>query len=335
MGQRYIDSLSGALFELLRDDPSVCIIGEDILDPYGGAFKVTRGLSAAFPDRILTTPISEAGIVGIAGGMALRGLRPIVEIMFGDFLTLSTDQIVNHLAKFRAMYNGQATCPVVIRTPMGGGRGYGPTHSQSLEKMYLGVPHLTKLAPSHFHDAGSILKRAVMLSEDPVLFIEHKLLYSRELRLESSGSLSVEYDSPKGYPTAIVRNYLEGNPDALVVSYGGMSRLVEKFLEEMVDEEINIIACLPSDIGSVPLELLARLTRQVDHVVLAEEGTANFGWTSEIAAYLHEICYPRPVKIARVTARPTVLPCARDLENAVLPSAEDLKRAVFRLLEGD
>ena len=128
---------------------SACIIlGEDVLDPYGGAFKVTRGLSTAFPERVQTTPISEAGIVGVAAGMALRGLRPVVEIMFGDFITLAADQLVNHAAKFRWMYNDQVRVPLVIRTPMGGRRGYGPTHSQTLEKLFLGVPGLKVLAPT-------------------------------------------------------------------------------------------------------------------------------------------------------------------------------------------
>ena len=105
----------------------------------------------------LTTPISEAGIVGVATGLALRGLRPVVEIMFGDFMTLAADQVINHLAKFRYMYNDQVRVPVVIRTPMGGRRGYGPTHSQTLEKLFLGVPGLSVLAPCALGDPGSLL----------------------------------------------------------------------------------------------------------------------------------------------------------------------------------
>ncbi len=115
-----LDSLNLGLHHALGDDPNVILLGEDVLDPYGGSFKVTRGLSSQFPDQVMTTPISEAGITGIAGGMALRGLRPVVEIMFGDFSTLIADQVINHLSKFQAMYQGQINAPVVIRTPMGG-----------------------------------------------------------------------------------------------------------------------------------------------------------------------------------------------------------------------
>ncbi len=137
-------SLNSALRQALTQDERVLLLGEDILDPYGGAFKVTRGLSEAFPERVLTTPISEAGFTGVATGMALRGLRPVVEIMFGDFVTLIADQLINHAAKFRWMYNDQVSVPLVVRTPMGGRRGYGPTHSQTLEKLFLGVPGLAR-----------------------------------------------------------------------------------------------------------------------------------------------------------------------------------------------
>src|SRR5574341_2501677 len=128
-----LESLNAALHRLFAEDERVVLIGEDVLDPYGGAFKVTRCLSTAYPERVLTAPVSEAAIVGVASGMALRGLRPVVEIMFGDFLTLAMDQIVNHISKWQYMFNDQVRVPLVIRTPMGGRRGYGPTHSQCIE----------------------------------------------------------------------------------------------------------------------------------------------------------------------------------------------------------
>ncbi len=172
-----LEALNAALQNALASDERVVIMGEDILDPYGGAFKVTRGLSDSFPDRVITTPISEAGIVGVAAGMALRGLLPVVEIMFGDFITLIADQVINHAAKFRWMYNNQVRVPIVIRTPMGGRRGYGPTHSQTMEKFFIGVPGLRVLAPNTFSDPGDLLSKAIFEDNDPVLFIENKLLY--------------------------------------------------------------------------------------------------------------------------------------------------------------
>ena len=129
-------AMGDALRAVLNEDDRVILLGEDLVDPYGGAFKVTRGLSTEFPGRVRSTPISEGGIIGLSAGLALSGYRPIAEIMFGDFITLCFDQIVNHIAKYEAMYNGKATCPVIIRTPSGGGRGYGPTHSQSLRSTF-------------------------------------------------------------------------------------------------------------------------------------------------------------------------------------------------------
>src|SRR3954468_14821737 len=174
--------MGDALRSALEDDERVILLGEDIVDPYGGAFKVTRGLSTDFPDRVRSTPISEGSIAGMSAGLALAGYRPIAEIMFGDFLTLCFDQIVNHIAKYEAMYNGQATCPVIIRTPSGGGRGYGPTHSQSLEKHFLGVPHL-KVVASSLVQAPSAGLRTRLAQGAPVLHIEHKLLYPLHLTL--------------------------------------------------------------------------------------------------------------------------------------------------------
>src|SRR3972149_2662605 len=137
-----LEALNRGLHQAFAQDARVYLIGEDLLDPYGGAFKVSKGLSTKDPDRVWTSPVSEAAIVGVAAGMALRGLRPVVEIMFGDFSTLIADQVINSLSKFAEMYNGQVEVPVVIRTPMGGRRGYGPTHSQTMEKLFLGVPGL-------------------------------------------------------------------------------------------------------------------------------------------------------------------------------------------------
>jgi pyruvate/2-oxoglutarate/acetoin dehydrogenase E1 component len=133
---RVVESINRALHELMAADPRLVVLGEDITDPYGGAFKVTRGLSSAYRDRVWTTPISEGGIVGMAAGMALKGRPTIVELMFGDFIALAADQIINHATKFRWMYNDQVEVPMIIRAPMGGRRGYGPTHSQSLEKHF-------------------------------------------------------------------------------------------------------------------------------------------------------------------------------------------------------
>jgi len=172
-----LQALNEAMHEAMARDDRVLFLGEDILDPYGGAFKVAKGLSTRFPDRVLTTPISEAAITGIAAGLALRGMRPVVEIMFGDFLSLAFDQLLNHACKYRWMYNSQVRVPMVVRTPMGGRRGYGPTHSQCTEKHFVGMPGLRVVAPNSLCDPKRLLLRAILSDDEPTLFVEHKLLY--------------------------------------------------------------------------------------------------------------------------------------------------------------
>lgn len=332
----YLAALQGGLACALENDSRVYLIGEDLLDPYGGAFKVSQGLSTRFPGRVLTTPISEAAIVGVGAGMALRGLRPVVEIMFGDFITLCADQLVNHASKFRAMYGDRVRVPLVVRTPMGGGRGYGPTHSQSLEKLFLGVPGLKVAAPSHAHDPGELLRRAVMETEDPVLFVEHKLLYPAAL-LEPGGALRVRHeDEIEGFPTAVISNYDsdEGAPDVTLIAYGGTSRLIAPVMESLRREEIRILAALPSSLKPVPLATLARFAAASGRVVVVEEGTAGFNWGSEIAAALYEALWGKlKAPIRRLASAEGVIPSAKELEEAMLVNSKKIEEAVLEALE--
>jgi pyruvate/2-oxoglutarate/acetoin dehydrogenase E1 component len=323
----YLTSLQCALHGAFARDDRVMLIGEDVVDPYGGAFKVTKGLSTAFPDRVLSTPISEGAITGVAAGLALRGMRPIVEIMFGDFLTLACDQIVNHVAKFPGLYGARARAPVVIRTPSGGGRGYGATHSQSLEKMFLGVPELRVVAPSHAHDPGAILAHAVLEAGDPTLFIEHKLLYPMALLDD------VEYvDEISGCPTAVLRNH-RGAPDATLICYGGMSRAAVEVLHTLEAEEIAVTAVLPSSLKPLPIETLVSVAGETGRIVIAEEGTEGFNWGAEVAALLYERLLGRiAAPIKRLAARPQAIPCAEAGERAVLVQPQDIADAIFEVM---
>jgi pyruvate/2-oxoglutarate/acetoin dehydrogenase E1 component len=333
-GLTYLESLRRALHALLEADARVVVLGEDILDPYGGAFKVTQGLSTRFPDRVLTTPISEAALVGMGVGLALRGRRPIVEIMFGDFVTLAADQLINHAAKYAAMYNGRVQAPLVVRTPMGGGRGYGPTHSQSLERLFLGIPHLTVLAPSHAHDAGALLGAAVA-SEGPVLFVENKLLYPQALLLHTGEGPIRRHEEPDAHGYSVVRlaNYgAEQTPDLALAAYGGMSALLTPVLARLAAEEVRVLAVLPACIS--PLDstaIVAAAQAAGGRLLLVEEGPAAFGWGAEVAAVV-QAALPGAV-VARLGAQPTVIPAARPLEDAVLLTAASVERALLALLE--
>lgn len=332
----YVESLRETLHEVMEQDPSVVVLGEDILDPYGGAFKVTRGLSTRFPDRVLTTPICEGTIAGASVGLALRGMRPVAELMFGDFATLATDQIINHAAKFPAMYNGQVTVPLVIRMPMGGRRGYGPTHSQSLERLFVGTPHIKVVAPSHFHDAGAML-RAAIYDTEPVIFVENKVLYPQRLRLEAADAL-ISRESlgahDGGYPTIMLRNYTSTEqPDVTVIAYGGMSYLLAPLLARLVEEEIRVLACLPGCLSPLDEAPLLDAARATGRVVVVEENSADFGWGAEVAARIYDACYAQlRAPVRRLGAAPTVIPAAKSLEDAALVSEESLLSAIMEVL---
>jgi len=329
--------LNAALRRCLRQDNRVYLLGEDLLDPYGGAFKVMKGLSTEFPDRVFPTPICEASIVGVAVGAALRGLLPVAEIMFGDFILLAADQLVNHAAKFAGMYNGQVHTPVVVRTPMGGGRGYGPTHSQTLEKHLLGVPGLRVVAVSHFVSPGSLLECAILVDPMPVLFIENKLLYTRPVWTPEGGNgLWVEVLAPPEgslYPWACVRNYdpAGAQPDITVVTYGGMSWPLESALKQLAEEEIRVEAFLPAEISRAVWPEIEASCRVTGRLVVAEEGAGAFGWGASFMGILaSRIGGEKPVRMLSVHAAESIIPSARGMEQDMLPSDRSIVQAILK-----
>jgi pyruvate/2-oxoglutarate/acetoin dehydrogenase E1 component len=315
-------------------DERVYLLGEDLLDPYGGAFKVTRGLSTAFPGRVLTTPISEAGITGAAAGMALRGLRPVVEIMFGDFVALIADQLVNHIAKFRWMYNNQVRLPLVIRTPMGGRRGYGPTHSQTLEKLYLGVPGMSVISPNALGDPGELLCRTILETEDPVLFIENKLLYL--LPVINPAALSDFELQPLdgenlfgGLPGAFSLK-IKGAPPAqlTLAAYGHMAELARQAILDLgYAHEIFAELIVFTRLSPVSIQPLLPSLQQTGRLLTLEEGTLSLGWGAEILARSLETYAPRLKAARRLAARDLPIPASGPLEAAVLPGVPDIVQA--------
>jgi pyruvate/2-oxoglutarate/acetoin dehydrogenase E1 component len=264
-------------------------------------------------------------------------MHPIAEIMFGDFLALAADQLINHAAKYPAMYNGQVSVPLVVRTPMGGGRGYGPTHSQSIERLFFGVPHLIVLAAAHVHDAGALLRQAAAAPE-PILFIEHKLLYPQPLMLEPEAPL-MRREAPDayGYPVVTLTNYAPGEiPDVTVIAYGGMSRLVAPVLARFASEEIRVQACLPSCISPLDAEPLVQAVVQCGRVLILEESPTAFGWGAEVAAQIYRRAGSRlHTPVRRLGAAPTIIPAAKLLEEQVLPSTAALEVAILELLSAD
>ena len=339
-----LDSLNQGLHMAMRDDPQAFLLGEDVLDPYGGAFKVTRGLSKAYPGRVLTTPISEAGITGIAGGMALRGMHPVVEIMFGDFSTLIADQVINHITKFSAMYAGQANVPIVIRTPMGGRRGYGPTHSQTLEKLFLGVPGLTVLAPFHIKRKnplglpGRLLYDAVTALDDPVFFVENKLQYL--LKLLSPADLSdyeiVDHGITEGVHFPFYALKLKSAPPAQITlaAYGYMANLALDAMRRLAYEhEIFCELMVPTRLAPFELSPLFNSVKHTKRLLAIEEGTLALGWGAEVLARTAEDLGSGLQQAGRIAAQGTVIPAGRDLETDCLPDAADIIQRVREMVQ--
>jgi len=330
-----VDALNGALHDAFEASEKVVLVGEDIFDPYGGAFKVTRGLSTRYAGRIYSSPISEAGITGVAAGMALRGLRPVVEIMFGDFICLAFDQIVNHISKFRAMYNEQVTCPLVLRTPMGGRRGYGPTHSQSLEKFLVGVPNVTVVTPSIVHPVRDMLRHAILEDDEPVFFLENKLLYGETLLAPEGGKVGEFTVRIGSGPYPAVGLSLAGfeEADATLVAFGGMVphalQAAETLLldDELVLEVVVLGRLSPPD----PTPVLESLERS-GRCLFAEEGTLTGGVGAEWAARIQEAGWKRlRAPVARVAAPDTIIPCSKEQEALLLPGPEQIIQAVRAL----
>lgn len=327
-----LESINAGLHQAFQSDTTVVLLGEDVLDPYGGAFKVSRGLSTAFPGRVLSSPISEAGIVGMGAGMALRGLRPVVEIMFGDFLTLAADQLINHAAKYHWMYNGQVHVPLVVRTPMGGRRGYGPTHSQTLEKHFLGVPGLQVLAPTTLGDPGELLARTILKGSHPTLFIENKLQYLEPL-LDGANQIEFELEAIGDPP--VYRLHVRDAPscDLTIAAYGYMADLARAAVLSLAYEyEIFAELVVPTRLSPFDVTQVLASVRKSGRLLTAEEGAQASGWGAEVLAQVAQSAGSSLKAAGRVAAFNLPIPAASELEKAVLPQQDTILEAARRLI---
>jgi len=322
MAERYFtEALRAALDDALGRDPNVLLLGEDI-GVYGGAFGITRGLIEKYgPDRVRETPISENGFVGIAVGAAMTGLRPVVEIMFMDFILLAADQIINHAAKLHYIYDGQVNVPLVVRTPAGAGRGYGASHSQNLEALFMSAAGLKIVVPSNPFDAKGLLAAAIR-EPNPVLFVEPKALY--EKRGEAPAS---HYEVPLG-KARIAR----AGEDITLVTYGGgvetsLTAAVELAAGGIQAEVVDLRTLKPMDESSI-----FDSVRKTGRCVIFEEGPLTGGLGAEISARLMEDCFATlKAPVQRVAAADTPIPSAVTLEKAVIPTAEGIYTAVEKV----
>jgi 2-oxoisovalerate dehydrogenase E1 component len=322
-------SLNASMRAMLRSRREVILLGEDLHDPYGGAFKVTAGLSTEFPGRVISTPISEAGIVGAGIGLALDGFRPIVEIMFADFVTLAMDQIFNHAVKFPGMF-ADAQVPLVIRTPSGGRRGYGPTHSQSPEGLMCGVPGLTVVFSSPRHDPGKLLANAALRWPYPTVFFEHKLLYGEAV---DHGDYRVAEAAPGDAAAELFPTLVSGgaDPDVTLVAYGSMVPMADAIKRRLEEEELDAEVVAPSLLAPMAKDTLLGLLRDRPRVIVVEECSMGAGFGGELGTTLLEAGYRG--RFARVASPPAPIPAARSLEEQMLADERRVIDAVLRVLD--
>jgi len=316
------EAISQALWEEMERDEKVFLLGEEI-GVWGGTYAVTKGFYDHFGDRrVKDTPIAESVIVGAAIGAAMTGLRPVAEIMTINFAFAAFDHIVNEAAKMHAMFGGQMTVPLVIRTPGGGGRQLGATHSQTPDAIFAHFPGLIVAAPGTPEDAKGMLKSAIR-SNDPVLFIEHALMYQ------------VRGEVPEGDYTIPIGKSKVQRPgkDVTIVTYSrGLDlsmKAADKLAKEGIDVEIVDLRTLrPLDMGPV-LESFKKTNR----AVIVEEGWKSFGVGAEIQSRIYEEAFDyvdAPIK--RVAQKEVPLPYNRTLEQLALPQVEDVIQAVKEVL---
>lgn len=322
----YLEAIREAMQQKMREDSSVYLIGEDIAE-YGGAFGVTVGMLEEFgKERIINTPISEEAIIGVATGSAVTGMRPIAEIMFSDFITIAMDQIANQAAKIRYMFGGKAKVPLVIRTAGGGGTGAAAQHSQSLEALVAHIPGLKVVMPSCPYDAKGLLVSSIN-DDNPVIFIEHKLLYNNKKCIQNVPRQMYEIPLGKG---DIKR---EGSD----ISVAATSYMVLKSLEaaEKLSQEKGI-ECEVIDIRTLrplDIDIILDSIKKTGRLLCVEEAPIFGGFMGEVSAQVSEKGFDwLDAPVVRVAGRNCPVPYSLVLEQEMIPSASRIEKGILNLL---
>jgi pyruvate/2-oxoglutarate/acetoin dehydrogenase E1 component len=317
----YLRQINGALFDAMRADERVFVIGEDVAE--GGPYTATAGLAEEFGvERVINTPISEAAICGVAIGAAQSGRRPVLEIMFIDFITLALDQLVNQAAKAHFMSGGQLTVPLVVRTQGGAGQRGGAQHSQSLESWLTHIPGLKVVMPSRAADVRGLLASAIA-DPNPVVFIENKTLYFRREDVP---------DDPEPVPIGRANTLREGR-DVTIVA---LSRLVSEGLaaaDRLAGDGVEAEVLDPRTLVPLDLETIVESVRRTNRLVVAHEAVEHGGFGAEVAAAVQAAAFDYlDAPIERVGAPFTPVPLTPPLEDAYLPGAEEIYAAALGML---
>ena len=328
------DAIRQTLAQEMRRDPTVIVLGEDVVggrggtadveEAAGGTFGVTAGLAGEFGlRRVIDTPITESAIIGAAAGAALTGLRPVAELMFVDFIGVCLDQIMNQIAKFRYMFGGKARTPLTIRTMIGAGLGAGPQHSQALYSFLSSIPGLKVALPSNPYDAKGLLAQAIR-DDDPVIFCEHKALYN-----DSGNVPESEYLIPFG-EAAVTRS----GTDITVVALSRMVKLANEAADRLAADGISVEVIDPRTTSPLDMDTIYDSVGKTGRLVTVDESNPMCSMASEIAsAVACEAfdCLRGPV--VKVTAPHTPVPATPQLEQAYVPSSERIERSIRQALK--
>ena len=318
----YRDALRQALQDAMRDDETVVVIGEEV-GAYGGAYGVTRDLIGEFGvGRLIDTPISEPAIVGVAVGAAMTGLRPVAELMYVDFLGLAMDQLANQAAKIRYMFGGQIGVPMVLRTQGGTGRSAGAQHSQSLEGWIMHTPGLRLAMPATAADAYHLLRHSLTLP-DPVVFIEHKSLYTRKDRVDFEAA-------PAPWGQALVRR---AGDDLTLVTYSRMVHVALTAAEQLGRDGIAVEVIDLRTLNPLDMATVIPSVERTGRAVVVSEGPLTGGVASELAARIGEECFDfLQSPVVRLAGEDIPVPVSPDLESASIPTVASIASTVRRML---
>lgn len=318
----YRDAIREALDEEMQRDKAVMMIGEDV-GVMDGTFKCSAGLREKYGDlRMKDSPISESGIVGMGVGMALNGIRPIVELMFSDFMLVAMDQICNQFAKITYMSGGQAKVPMTLRTTMGAGRSAAAQHSQNLHAIVAHIPGIKVVIPSDAADAKGLLKTAIR-DDSPVIFIEHKMQYTQEFEVQEG-----EYLVPFGQANVVTQG-----DRATIVATSTMVRKAENVAKDLAKQGIHIEVIDPRTIVPLDMGTIIESVKKTGRLLVVDEGHESFGISGEIALRtMQEAFYFLEAPVMRLGMADVPMPFSPSLEKPLIPNEETIMQKVLQLI---
>ncbi len=318
---RYFEAVQQALAEEMTRDDRVFVLGEDV-GLVGGTFRATEGLMAEFgARRVRDTPIAEAAIIGLAMGAAMTGMRPVAELMTLNFGIVAMDQIINHVSKAHYMFGGQVNVPMVIRAAVGGGTQKAAQHSHSIESWFVNTPGIRVVIPSTPYDLKGLLKTAVR-SEDPVLFLEHEMLYGSRGEVPEE-----EYLLPFG-----VADVKRPGRDVTIVAWSKMVFEALKAADRLAEEGIEAEVIDPRTLDPLDIDTILSSVARTRRAIIAEEGWRNVGVGAELSSRIQEhLFYDLEAPVQRVAAADVPTPYALNLEKLALPDASDIVEAALKI----